>query len=209
MVKIKTNRFVAVAILLALFPFFLGGCWQYSVSPQITQKQVVNKLESLVKEYNDTIWDEWYAGGMECYAFAHYVFNNCFERDENKKAGDLIHYGEDIPMWIFEKPACDVYIPAQLNVGYTKKQMLNFLKSLKPGDYLQMQWRDYWELKGVKYFSYHSAIVYEVDLKRGYIWYFDANYVSKNRVKKHSISFEDFYKKIYGITAYRYWNYVD
>ena len=193
-----------------MLPFCTGGCWQYKTHLPKNIKQVSEKLHSILSEYDEKCWDSNYCNSIQCFSFAHYVFNECFDRGE-KRLGEFTKYGDGdkYPMWILDNRACDVYLANQLKTGYSSEDMKKFMQGIKPGDYMQIQWNGYTLYKGMKLFGYHSAIVYEVDMEREYIWFFDANYFPNNKIKKHSMSFKDFYKKIYAVSAYRYWNYVD
>ena len=87
--------------------------------------------------------------------------------------------------------------------------MEKFFENVKPGDFLELESRRGTMVKGTKYHNYHSLIVVGVDPENKTVNVFDANYVDKNVINNRIMSYDDFYKKYDGISAYHYWKYVD
>ena len=208
MIDIRIKNFLTVFIISVIILFGFSGSWVVRESPLIKQQQVENTLEKLIKEYDGKYWTREYCQGLQCYAFAHYVFNNCFDRGE-KQVGHFVFLQKKDPKYRFDDFASDCYISAQITPGYTKSDLEDFMGKLKPGDYLQLETIKGVTVKGFKYHFYHSLIVVGVDMENKMLEVFDANYVSANKISNRKMSFDTFYKKYDGISAYRYWKYVD
>lgn len=205
----KKNKIGVCLIILFTMPFFLGGCWNVTYHKTVSEKQVKEKLNELISEYDGKLWLEDYANSYECFSFAHYVFNNCFDRGE-KRLGDFTLYGEKYPMWIFEQEACDCYAAARIGPDCTMSEFEDLMSKVRPGDYLQLQTRSYMTTDTFgdeKLYTYHSMIVVDVDTEKRTVKVFDANFVEKNRISYREFPYDDFCEKYQAITAYRYWLY--
>ena len=172
---------------------------EYSVNAKsITSSEVQTKLNTLLGEFpSNTTWNRRFAGGSQCYAFAHYIFNTIFDRG-NKQVGNGA-LSSNPTCYKLNNVASDINTIGTLAPGYSLEQLECLLEKAMPGDYLQVKRRN----SG----GPHSMIVTWVNATDNKIGIFDANAIAANKVGQYEQSFSDFMQRNAGVTLYRYYDY--
>lgn len=166
-----------------------------SVSPKsISQPDVVSKLATYTSYWPGKKWDERNGLGKQCYAFAHYIFNNLFGRG-NITVGSY----SGSTQYKFDAPRSDIITIGTVTPAGGQSDFAALLNQAAPGDYMQMKRR--------RSGGPHSAIVVSVDQGAGTISYIDANSDNANTCKLHNDSYSTFYNTNQGLSIYRYRDY--
>lgn len=163
----------------------------------ISISEVQSKLNSLMNQYVGTTWTRSYAGGSQCYAFAHYVFDTVFSRGEKQVGNGAV--SSNSTCYKLNNVAGDITTIGTLTPGYSLSSLEQLLEKAMPGDYVQVKRRS----SG----GPHSMIVVSVNGSSNTIEIFDANTDGKGTVKRYSQSFSTFMDKNSGVSVYRYSGY--
>lgn len=161
----------------------------------INQGDVRSQLNSLIAQYEGTTWNRNFAGGTQCYAFAHYVFNSIFGRGNAQVGNGAV--SSNSTCYKLNNVASDIEVIGTLGPGYSLDNLKNLLKAAAPGDYVQV--------KRNSSGGPHSMIVVDVDSDS--ISIFDANSDGEGTVKHYSQSFSTFQSKNAGVSLYRHVSY--
>lgn len=191
----KRIIFRVISILLTV-SIIISRPIDYSISAKsITGSEVQAKLNTLLGQFPaNTTWDRNFAGGSQCYAFAHYIFNTIFDRGSTQVGNGAL--SSNPTCYKLNNVASDINTIGTLAPGYSLEQLEALLEKAMPGDYLQVKRRS---LGGP-----HSMIVTCVDAANNRIGIFDANAVARNKVGQYSQTFSDFMQRNAGVTLYRY-----
>ena len=178
-------------------------CFSYIPTEQvqaasITESQVVDKLTGLMKQYPvGTTWSRSFAGGSQCYAFAHFVFDSIFGRGSAQVGNNAVPSNPNC--YRLSNVASDINVIGGVEPGYSVGSLETLLEKAKPGDYLQVKRR--------KSGNPHSMIVVSVDASANRIKIFDANRNGTGKVDQYTLSFQEFYNLNAGCYLYRYKQY--
>lgn len=163
-----------------------------------TRSEVESKLNTLKSQYPaGATWNRSFAGGYQCYAFAHYVFNTIFNRGNAQVGNGAV--SSNSTCYKLNNVASDIAVVGTLPPGYSDAQLEQLLESARPGDYIQVKRNS----SGVP----HSMIVTYVDASANKIGIFDANAVASNTVGQYSQTFSYFKQRNAGVSVYRYKGY--
>jgi len=161
----------------------------------ITQDDVSSRLSSLMSQYVGTTWNQSFAGGTQCYAFAHYIFNNIFGRGSVQVGNGAV--SSNSTCYKLNNVANDVTVVGILEPGYTVSDLTALFNKIRPGDYVQVKRRS----SG----GPHSMIAVNADSTG--INIFDANSDGKGTIKNYTQSPSTFYDKNSGVSVYRHNSY--
>lgn len=189
--KEKRKRKILVVLVLAMMLMLLP---QRYAEASYTQAGVSAQLEQLINQYKGKYFTGSFAGGKQCYGFAHMIFNNLFSRG-SKNVGSYA----DTAKWKFTSPASDITTIGILNPGYSMTDLENLLGKAAPGDYIQLRRRG----KDTP----HSLIVAGIDITSKTIRIFDSNSQAALLNACYTQTFQEFYNKNDGVSLYRYYDY--
>ncbi len=199
--KKLTKRILAVFLSIAIV--FAGmNVWSEKTfaSGSFSRSDVESKLNALKSQYTaGATWNQSFAGGSQCYAFAHYVFNTIFNRGNTQVGNGAT--SSNATCYKLNNVASDITVVGTLTPGYSDAQLEQLLESAKPGDYIQVKRNS----SGVP----HSMIVTYVDATANKIGIFDANAVAKNTVGQYTQTFSYFKQRNAGVSIYHYKYYND
>ncbi len=199
--KRLTKRFLATVLGIAMI-IASTNVWSGKVyaSGSFSRSEVEAELNTLKSQYPaGSKWTTSFAGGLQCYAFAHYVFNTIFNRG-NAQVGNGAT-SSNSTCYKLNNVANDITVVGTLSPGYSDAQLEQLLESAKPGDYIQVKRNS----SGVP----HSMIVTYVDATANKIGIFDANAVAKNTVGQYTQTFSYFKQRNAGVSIYHYKYYND
>ena len=185
--KKKTMLLLVMVCLLTLLPV------QYA-SATYTRSGVSSQLNTLIKQYVGKTFSGTFAGGSQCYGFAHMIFDNLFARG-SRNVGSY----QTATKWKFLNPASDITTVGVLDPGYSLASLESLLKKAAPGDYVQVRRR--------KTQGPHSMIVVNVDAAANTIEIFDSNSKEKLLNRHYTQSFQTFFESNDGVSVYRYSDY--
>lgn len=156
---------------------------------------VQSKLDTLMRQMPaGASWTQNFAGGSQCYAFAHYVFNTIFNRGNAQVGNGAV--SSNSTCYRLNNVASDITVVGSLAPGYSSASLEQLLESARPGDYIQV--------KRNSSNNPHSMIVTNVDAAGNKIGIFDANAVASNTVGQYTQTFSYFKQRNAGVTIYRY-----
>ena len=138
-----------------------------------------------------------YAGGSQCYGFAHMIFDNVFNRGSKQVGNGAL--SSNPTNYKLNNVASDIKTIGTLGPGYSAGQLENLLEKAAPGDYIQVRRNS----SG----NPHSMICVNVDGSANTIEIFDANSDGRGTVKHYTQSFSTFKSKNAGVSVYRYYDY--
>lgn len=164
--------------------FDVGG----EASHEKNQNAITEKLDSLIEQYNGTVWDGYYYG-IQCKGFANMIFAELF--DCYIGAYDL-KTKSYIP-----NPKGAVEIGRLSADNMTQNAAKDILQKGQPGDYIQVRRR------GKSYG--HTMILVSSDSNG--ITVFDCNSDGKNGVRNYYITWKQFYSKNSAMSLYHAKNY--
>lgn len=193
----KLKKFIVIIMMLTLISGLVPNI-NISETYAITQNEVTTSLSNLINQYTGTIWNRSYAGGTQCYGFAHFVFDTIFGRGEKQVGNGAV--SSNATCYKLNNVANDINTIGILAEGYSTSSLEALLESASPGDYLQVKRRT----SG----GPHSMIIVSVDAINNTIEIFDANSDGIGTVKHYTQSFTDFYNKNCGASVYRYSGYT-
>lgn len=159
---------------------------------------VSSKLHSLINEYEGENWSRSFAGGSQCYAFAHFVFDTIFDRGSRQVGNGAV--SSNSTCYKLNNVASDITTVGILDPGYSFESLENLLEKVAPGDYIQVKRNN----SG----GPHSMIAVGVDSSNNVIDIFDANSDGKGTVKHYTQTFSYFMQRNAGVSVYRYSDYT-
>ena len=163
----------------------------------INQSDVTSKLNSLINQYEGEIWNKNFAGGSQCYAFAHFVFDTLFDRGERQVGNGAV--SSNSTCYKLKNVAEDITTIGILDPGYSFDSLENLLEKTAPGDYIQV--------KRNNTGGPHSMIAVGVNSSNNTIEIFDANSEGNGKVKHYTQDFSYFMQRNAGVSVYRYSGY--
>ncbi|RHI16161.1 hypothetical protein DW172_16590 [Agathobacter rectalis] len=191
--KKKFKKLVVCCIVMCLMVTLTPSIKAYA----ITRNDVSQKLESLMKQYVGRTGTWSYAGGSQCYGFAHMIFDNVFNRGSKQVGNGAL--SSNPTNYKLNNVASDIKTIGTLGPGYSAGQLENLLEKAAPGDYIQVRRNS----SG----NPHSMICVNVDGSANTIEIFDANSDGRGTVKHYTQSFSTFKSKNAGVSVYRYYDY--
>lgn len=192
----KQRKIFRVLSIILIASIILSRPVDYSVSAKsTTSSEVQSKLNTLLGQFPaNTTWNRNFAGGSQCYAFAHYIFNTIFDRGSVQVGNGAL--SSNPTCYKLNNVASDINTIGTLAPGYSLEQLETLLEKAMPGDYLQVKRKS----SG----GPHSMIVTWVDASNNKIGIFDANAVAANKVGQYDQTFSYFMQKNAGVSLYRY-----
>lgn len=168
---------------------------EVDASGTFTSSEVEAKLNTLMTQFPaGSSWTQSFAGGTQCYAFAHYIFNTIFNRGSAQVGNGAS--SSNTTCYKLNNVASDIIVVGSLTPGYSASSLEQLLESARPGDYIQVKRKS----SG----GPHSMIVTGVDANANTISIFDANAVASNTVGQYTQTFSYFMQRNAGVTVYRY-----
>lgn len=113
----------------------IGARKERAGSGTYTTNQVVASLNSLLSQYPaNSKWNRSFAGGTQCYAFAHFVFNSVFNRGNSQVGNGAT--SSNATCYKLNNIASDIRTIGTLSPGYSASSLEGLLESAAPGDYI-------------------------------------------------------------------------
>lgn len=162
----------------------------------ISQTDVSCKLNSLMSQYVGQRGSWNFAGGSQCYGFAHMIFNNIFGRGSRQVGNGAL--SSNPTNYRLNNLASDIRTIGSLGPGYSAGSLENLLEQAAPGDYVQVR---------RKSGTPHSMICVSVNAGANTIEIFDANSDGAGTAKHYTQSFSTFMSKNSGVSVYRHSSY--
>ena len=159
-----------------------------------TSTEVISQLNGIINEYEGTKWTRSFAGGTQCYAFAHFVFDSLFDRGTAQVGNGAV--SSNSTCYKLNNIASDIKTIGILSPGYSQNDLSNLLEQVAPGDYIQVKRNG----KG----GPHSMIAVSVNATTDVIEIIDANSDGYNTVKHYTQSVSYFKQRNAGVSVYRY-----
>lgn len=195
-------KFLLLGITICFVLVMFGGSWKNFDEPyMVTEAQAVETISELMKQYKaGDKWTREFAGGEECYAFAHFVFNSICKRGE-RPIGDGAKWISP-KRYKYQPKSGDIVEVGCLDIGYTKDELRKLFSQIKSGDFIQAQnWSDYGDHEG----GPHSMIAVSYDAKKERVEIYDANGVDKDTIGHYYQTLDEFMSQFIGVSLYRYW----
>lgn len=191
LMKQMVRRIPTILLLIAMLIVTIPRVEVYAT---YSATDVSSKLNTLISKYNNKYDSSWsYAGGTQCFGFAHLIFDNIFNRG-SKTVGGYSNGTE----YKFNYTAGDITTIGTAKPGSSAETVGTLLRKCAPGDYIQVKRR---ESKGAHSMICVSASENSIDL-------FDANAHGDMKVRHYTQSFSEFLRKNDGVSVYRYSDYV-
>lgn len=163
-----------------------------------SQSHVTNRLSELIAQYVGKTGTWSFAGGSQCYGFAHMIFNDIFNRGTKQVGNGAV--SSNATCYKLNNISGDIITIGTLNPGYSDAQLETLLEKVVPGDYIQVR-------RSYSPYNPHSMIAVNVDKASNTIDIFDANSDGKGTVKHYTQTFSTFKSKNQGVSVYRYYDY--
>ena len=190
LMKQMVRRIPTILLLIAMLIVTIPRVEVYAT---YSATDVSSKLNTLISKYNNKYDSSWsYAGGTQCFGFAHLIFDNIFNRG-SKTVGGYSNGTE----YKFNYTAGDITTIGTAKPGSSAETVGTLLRKCAPGDYIQVKRR---ESKGAHSMICVSASENSIDL-------FDANAHGDMKVRHYTQSFSEFLRKNDGVSVYRYSDY--
>lgn len=192
--KLMKQMVRRISTILLLIAMLIVTIPRVEVYATYSATDVSSKLNTLISKYNNKYDSSWsYAGGTQCFGFAHLIFDNIFNRGSKTVGG----YSKGTE-YKFNYTAGDITTIGTAKPGSSAETVSTLLRKCAPGDYIQVKRR---ESKGAHSMICVSASENSIDL-------FDANAHGDMKVRHYTQSFSEFLRKNDGVSVYRYSDYV-
>ena len=102
-----------------------------------SQAAVSSRLNSLMAQYVGKSGTWSFAGGSQCYGFAHMIFNDIFGRGNAQVGNGAV--SSNTTCYRLNNVANDIITLGTLNPGYSASSLEELLEKAAPGDYVQVR----------------------------------------------------------------------